>query len=106
MSVKKNKRFNVKVKRFSINSLALTVQKLLARLKFSKNWVKLQSQGHSVKNNGTYGKILSQRLLTRYINSGRSRNFKNGGRGPSCSTVEFLGLDFVLMPLHTYRTFL
>ena len=63
MSVKKNKRFNVKVKRFSINSLALTVQKLLARLKFSKNWVKLQSQGHSVKNNDTHGKVLSQGIF-------------------------------------------
>ena len=47
MSIKNNKS-NVKVKRFSTNSLALTVQKLLAKLKFKKKWVKLQGQGHSV----------------------------------------------------------
>ena len=29
----------------SNDALALTVQKLLARLKFSKKWVKLQGQG-------------------------------------------------------------
>ena len=33
-------------------------------------------------------------------NSGGSRNFKTGGRGPGA--VEFLGLGFVLMPLPTY----
>ena len=31
---------------------------------------------------------------------GGSRNFKTGGRGPGA--VEFLGLGFVLMPLHIY----
>ena len=33
------------------------------------------------------------------ISSG-SRNFKTGGRGPGA--LEFLGLGFVMMPLHTY----
>ena len=47
----------------NIKALALTVQKLLTRLKFSKKWVKLQGQGHRVENNGTYGKVLSQRIL-------------------------------------------
>ena len=42
-----------------IKALALIFQKLLARLVFKK-WVKLQGQGHSVINNGTYGKVLSQ----------------------------------------------
>ena len=32
--------------------------------------------------------------------SGGFRNIKTGGRGPGA--VEFLGLGFVLMPLHTY----
>ena len=34
------------------------------------------------------------------IISGGSRNFKTGGRGPGA--VKFLGLAFVLTPLHTY----
>ena len=40
-------------------ALALTVQKYIARLVFKK-WVKLQGQGHKVKNYGTHGKVLSQ----------------------------------------------
>ena len=62
----KEKRSNVKVKRFSTNkkvpsqeilkALALTIQKLLARLKFPQKWVKLQGRGYRVKNNGTRGK--------------------------------------------------
>ena len=65
------KRSNVKVKRFSTNkkilslgifmrnikAIALTVQKLLARLKFSKNGSNFKVR---VKNNGTHGKVLSQ----------------------------------------------
>ena len=35
------------------------------------------------------------------IISGGSRNFKMGGGGGP-GAVEFLGLGFVLMPLHTY----
>ena len=35
---------------WNIKALELTVQKLLARLKFSNSWVKLQGQGHKVKN--------------------------------------------------------
>ena len=42
----------------NIKSLALTVQKLLARLKF-----KLQGQSHRIKNIGSHGKVLSQELL-------------------------------------------
>ena len=49
-------------KKYSI-AFALTVQKLLARLKFSKKWVKIQGQGHRVKNNGAHGKVLSQAIL-------------------------------------------
>ena len=45
---------------YNMKDLALTVQKLLARLKFwKKKWVKLQGQSHSVKNNGTHEKVLS-----------------------------------------------
>ena len=35
--------------------------------------------------------------------SGGSSNFKSGGRGPG--GLDFLGLGFVLMPLHTYYVF-
>ena len=38
----------------NIKALALTVQNILARIKFSKKWVKLQGQGHRVKHNGTH----------------------------------------------------
>ena len=48
---------------WTIKALALTVQKLLARLKFFLKMVKLQGQGHRVKNNGTHGKVLSQGIL-------------------------------------------
>ena len=41
-------------------SSSQTVKKLLARLKFSKKWVKRIGQGHRVKNNGTHGEVLSQ----------------------------------------------
>ena len=44
-------------------ALALTVQKLLERLKFFKKWVKLQGQGHRVKSNGSHGKVLSQGIF-------------------------------------------
>ena len=57
-------------------ALALTVQKLLARLKFSKRWVQLQGQG--VKNNGTNGKVLSQRILN---------HVKYQGANTHCSKV-------------------
>ena len=42
----------------------------------------------------------ARELLQLMIASSGSRNFKTGGRGPGA--VEFLGLGFVLMPLHTY----
>ena len=49
---------------WNIKALALTVLKLFkASLKFSEKWVKLQAQGHSVKNNGTHRKVLSQGIL-------------------------------------------
>ena len=41
----------------NFKSLALTVQKLLARLKF-----KLQGQSHRVKYFGAHGKVLSQEI--------------------------------------------
>ena len=47
----------------SIKALPLTVQKLLARLKFFKKLVKLQGRGHRVKNNATHGKVLSQGIF-------------------------------------------
>ena len=46
---------------WNIKALALTVQKLLARLVFKK-WFKLQGQGHRVKNNGTHRKVLSSSI--------------------------------------------
>ena len=73
VNFKKN-RSNVKVKRFSINVKVLSQGKLIwnikalalnvQKFKFSKKWVKLQGQGHCVKNNGTHGKVLSQGILT------------------------------------------
>ena len=42
---------------WNIKAIALTVQKLLARLK------KLQGQGHRVKDNGTHRKVLSQGIF-------------------------------------------
>ena len=47
----------------NIKALAITVQKLLERLKKKFKWVKLQGQGHRVKNNGTHGKVLSQGIF-------------------------------------------
>ena len=32
----------------------------MSKVKVFKKWVKLQGQGHRVKNNGTHGKVLSQ----------------------------------------------
>ena len=43
---------------YNMKAIALTVQKLLARLKFSKKWVILQGKGHRLKNNGIHGKVL------------------------------------------------
>ena len=37
--------------------------KVISKVKVFKKWVKLQGQGHSVKNNGTHGKVLSQRII-------------------------------------------
>ena len=48
---------------WNIKALALIVQKLKVRLKFSKEWLKLQGQGHRVRNNGTHRKTLSQEIL-------------------------------------------
>ena len=45
------------------NIEALTVQKLLAGLKFSKKCVKLQGRCHMVKKNGTHEKVLSQEIF-------------------------------------------
>ena len=47
----------------NIKALALTVQKLFARLRFSKNGSNSKVKGHMVKNNGTHGKVLSQRIF-------------------------------------------
>ena len=45
--------------------------KVISKVKdFFKKWVKLQGQGHSVKNNGTHGKVLSQgNALEKYQSS-------------------------------------
>ena len=48
---------------WNMKALALTVQKLLARLKFSKNGSNSKGQGHRVENNSTNGKVLSQEIL-------------------------------------------
>ena len=37
--------------------------KVISKVKVFKKWVKLQGQGHSVKNYGTYRKVLSQGIL-------------------------------------------
>ena len=44
----------------NIKVLGLTVQKLLAWLKFKKK-KKVKLQGHRVKNVGTHGKVLSKK---------------------------------------------
>ena len=46
-----------------IKTLALTVQKILARLKFSKNGSNSKVKVTGLKNNGTHGKVLSQGIL-------------------------------------------
>ena len=48
---------------WNIIALALTVQKVMSKVKVFKKWVKLQNQGHRVKNNGIHGKVLSQGIL-------------------------------------------
>ena len=47
---------------WNIKALALTVQKLLAKLKFSRNGLN-KGHCHSVKNNSTNGKDLSQEIF-------------------------------------------
>ena len=37
--------------------------KVIIKVEVFKKWVKLQGQGHRVKNNGTQGKVLSQGIL-------------------------------------------
>ena len=37
--------------------------KVISKVKVFHKWVKLQGQGHMVKNNGTHGKVLSQGIL-------------------------------------------
>ena len=37
--------------------------KVISKVNVFKKWVKLQGQGHRVKNNGTHGKVLSQGIL-------------------------------------------
>ena len=37
--------------------------KVISKVKVFRKWVKLQGQGHRVKNNGTHGKVLSQGIL-------------------------------------------
>ena len=37
--------------------------KVISNVKVFKKWVKLQGQGHRVKNNGTHGNFLSQGIL-------------------------------------------
>ena len=77
VNFKKNRTSNVKVKKLRTNkkilslgifmrnlrALAFTVQKLSVMLKISKKLVKLQGQGHRVKNHGTHGKVLSQGIF-------------------------------------------
>ena len=45
-----------------------------------------------------YIHVCAKQALCEIMISGGSRNFKTGGGG----AVEFLGLGFVLMPLHIY----
>ena len=37
--------------------------KVISKVKDFKKWFKLQGQGHRVKNNDTYGKLLSQGIF-------------------------------------------
>ena len=45
------------------NSSSTHCSKVISKVKIFKKWVKLQGQGHRVKNNGTPGKVLSQGKL-------------------------------------------
>ena len=71
--VKLKKRSTVKVKRLSTHKKILSLGifmknikaslKVISKVKVFKKWVKLQGQGHRVKNNGTHGKVLSQGIF-------------------------------------------
>ena len=37
--------------------------KVISKVKVFKKWVKLEGHGHRIKNNGTYGKVLSQGIF-------------------------------------------
>ena len=50
-----------------MKALALTVQQVLAMLKFLKNGSNSKVKNHIVYNNGTHGKVLSQGILMRNI---------------------------------------
>ena len=43
--------------------------KVIRKVKVFKKWVKLQGQGHKVKNNSTHGKVLSQDIHVKYQSS-------------------------------------
>ena len=43
--------------------------KVISKVKVFQKWVKLQGQGHEVKNNGSHGKVLSQGILMWNINA-------------------------------------
>ena len=53
---------------------------------------------------GLHVRVFEWKSLLEATFQWQSRNFKTGGCGPGA--VEFLGLEFVLIPLHTYRMFL
>ena len=64
--------------------------KVINKVKVFKKWVKLQDQGHSVKNNSTHGKVLSQGILMWNVKAlaltvqkllARLKFSKNGRRG-------------------------
>ena len=46
-----------------ISKLYHSVSKLITKVKVFKKWVKLQGQSHSVKHNGTHGKVSSYGIL-------------------------------------------
>ena len=69
---------------WNIKALALTVQKLLARIKFSKIGVILQGQGHIVQKKLYQRKVLSQGILKKW----NKMQFKFGWNWPNDSVEE------------------
>ena len=82
--------------------------KVISKVKVFQKWVKLQGQGHRVKNNGTHGKVLSQGIfmwnmkalaLTVQKLLARLKFFKNG----SNSKVKVTGSKIMVPTERSYH---